>query len=60
MKAIAINSWAGLLFHRCEVLGETKTKYRVRLLSDTMLPGGRRRKTGDVVLIPKYALRDLR
>jgi hypothetical protein len=59
MKAIALNSWAGLLFYRCEVLGETKTRYRVRLLEDTMLPGRRRRKTGDVVLIPKYALRDL-
>jgi len=57
-RTMAINSWAGLVYHRCKVLGETKTKYRVRLLDDTLLPGGRHQKAGDVVLVPKHAVRD--
>ena len=51
-RTMAINRWAGLVYHRCKVLGETKTKYRVRLLDDTLLPGGRHQKAGDVVLVP--------
>ena len=57
-RTMAINRWAGLVYHRCKVLGETKTKYRVRLLDDTLLPGGRHQKAGDVVLVPKHAVRD--
>jgi len=58
LKAIATNSWADRLHHPCEIIGETRTRYRVRLLEEALLPGGRRGKTGDVVLVPKYAVPD--
>jgi hypothetical protein len=44
LKAIATNSWARRLHHPCEIIGETKIRYRVRMLEEALLPGGRRRK----------------
>jgi hypothetical protein len=56
VKAIATDRWAGRVYYPCEIIGETKTRYRVRLLQDALLPGRRRMKAGDIVLVPKHAI----
>jgi len=52
-----LDSWAGRQRVACEILAETPKKYRVKLLADALLPGGRHRAAGDVVLVPRYAVR---
>ena len=51
-----LDGWAGRLRIPVQVIGETRTKYRVRLGSDAMLPGRRHCEAGDEVLVPKYAV----
>lgn len=46
--------WYGSVNIPIRVLGETPKRYRVRLLADARLPGGRDRRAGDVVLLPKW------
>ncbi len=59
MATLEIDGWAGRTSHPIEVIGETPTRYRVRLIEDTRLPGRYRQGAkGDVVLVPKYAVRD--
>lgn len=54
---LALHGWHGRVEVSVRVLYATPTKYRVRLLADALLPGGRRRKNGDVVLVPRTAVR---
>lgn len=57
MSTLELDGWMGRTSHPVEVIGETPTRYRVRLLEDTRLPGRRRGAKGDVVLVPKHAVR---
>jgi len=58
MATLELDGWAGRTHWPVEVVGETPTRYRVRLLQDTRLPGRwREGHAGDVVLVPKYAIR---
>ena len=55
-KLLAVDSWTRP-YVRVEVLGETKTKYCVRLFEPTFLKGKHVDKNA-VVLVPKYSVRD--
>lgn len=55
--AILIEGWAGRDEIPGEIVGETASRYRVKLLRDARLPGGRDCSAGDVRLIPKSAVR---
>jgi DNA-binding NtrC family response regulator len=48
-----LNSWAGRSRHRVVVIGETAKRYRIRY-EDT--PALQRWQTGEVYLVPKYAI----
>lgn len=54
---LVINSWAGRREIPIEILGETRTKFRVKLLADALIPVRRHRVAGDVLLVPKHAVR---
>ena len=53
---LLLDSWAGRRQIPVQVVGETPTRYRVRLEADALLPGGRHCKAGAVVLAPKHAV----
>ena len=57
MPTLEIDGWAGRVSTPVEVIGETPSRYRIRLLQDTRLPGNRRGAKGDVVLVPRYAIK---
>ena len=57
MAKLMMDDWAGRHSIECEVIGETPKRYRIKLLEDAQLPSSRSCKAGDVVLVPKYALR---
>ena len=54
---LRLDSWAGREQYRCEIVGETPTRYRIRLLEPARLPGNRNYQAGDVVLVPKHAIK---
>jgi hypothetical protein len=54
---ICLDGWGGISNHQVLVIGETKDRYRVKLLEDTRMPGNRLKLAGEVVLVPKYAVR---
>jgi hypothetical protein len=53
---VCLQSWAGYSEHPVEIIGETRTKYRVRALESFKLPGRWIHKDG-VDLVPKHALK---
>lgn len=55
-RVVAINSWAGRRTYAVEVVGETKTRYRVKAIHFMILPGRRCVAAGQVVLVPKHAV----
>ena len=57
MAKLLMDDWAGRHSVECEVIGETPKRYRIKLLQDARLPGNRQREAGDVVLVPKHAVR---
>jgi len=57
MPRLMLDGWGGRSEHPVEIVGETPKKYRVRLLGYVRLPGGREGKKGDVVLVPKHAVK---
>ena len=57
MAILVLDGWAGRERIPCEVIGETPKRYRIKLQQDALLPSRRHCKAGDVVLVPKYALR---
>ena len=54
---LLLDGWAGRSEHLVEVIGETPKRYRVELLCDVRLPSRREGKAGDVVLVPKHAIK---
>ena len=60
-KALALETWAGRRYYPCEVLSQTRTKYRVKLLAKdgVMLPGKRHAVYGQIVTVPKRAIYDI-
>lgn len=57
MAKLIMDDWAGRHAISCEVIGETPKRYRIKLQQDALLPSRRHCKAGDVVLVPKYAVR---
>jgi hypothetical protein len=53
---VCLQSWAGYSEHPVEIIGETRTKYRVRALESFKLPGRWIHKDG-VDLVPKPAVK---
>ena len=55
---LVIDSWAAPVRKPVRIVGETRTKYAVRLLEDCRMPGRKQEVTraGLVVLVPKYAV----
>ena len=58
MPYLLLDSWAGQKRVPVQKLGETRTKYRIKLLAACRLPDRRWRDVGDVVLVPKTAVRE--
>ena len=60
-KALALETWAGRRYYPCEILSQTPTKYRVKLLAKdgVTLPGKRYAGYGQIVTVPKRRLRHL-
>lgn len=58
MMVVAVETWAGTRTHPVEIVGETKLRYRVKALANLMLPGKRFVAEGEIVLVPKYAVRE--
>jgi hypothetical protein len=57
MKAmVCLQSWAGYTEHPVEIIGETRTRYRVRALESFKLPRRWIHKDG-VALVPKHAVK---
>ena len=55
---LLLNGWYGRTEIPVKVIGETPKKYRIKLTRLTKLPGRNRwGQVGDVVLVPKYAIR---
>ena len=57
MAILVLDGWAGRERIPCEVIGETPKRYRIKLLADAQLPSRRSCWAGDVVLVPKYAVK---
>ena len=54
---LVLDSWAGRERIPVEVVGETRTRYRVRLMQNCRLPGRKWHDAGEVILVPKYAVK---
>jgi hypothetical protein len=57
---LLIQSWAGLIRHEIEIVGQTPKKYRVKWIKDEpFIPpkSGTVRQKGDIFLVPKTAVR---
>ena len=54
---LRLDSWAGREYVPVMIVGETPKRYRIRLLRDALLPSRRQCKAGDVVSVPKYAVK---
>lgn len=53
---LGVNSWAGLIWTKVEIVGETPKRFRVRMLKETKIPGSVL-QAGDEALVPKTAIR---
>ena len=53
---LGLTDWHGLTWHPVTIIGETRTKYRIRLEQGVRLPGGRDKAAQEVVLVPKHAV----
>ena len=54
---VVTDDWAGINRIPCRIVGETKTRYRVKFEQDVKIPPQRHVKAGEVVLVPKHAVR---
>ncbi len=54
---LVTDGWAGITKVPVKIEGETPKKYLVMLEGDCRLPGKRIGKKGEVILVPKYAVR---
>ena len=51
-----MDGWAGRRNYPVEVLSETPKRYRIKLLMGSFRQGHRKRRCGDVFLVPKHAV----
>lgn len=58
LHVVAIETWAGRRTHPVQIVGDTKTRYRIKALASMMLPGKRFVREGEIVLVPKHAVRE--
>lgn len=57
---LCINAWYGRGETEVEIVKETAKRYLIRGVVDgTLIPGGRRLNKGDVVYVPKYAIKQV-
>jgi len=57
MGTLHIDGWAGRIDQRVDVVGETRTRYRIRAIERTKLAGrGRWLHRGETALVPKAAV----
>ena len=54
---IAVDGWSGIRKIKCTVIGETKRRYKVKLLESAKLPSNKIGREGDEILVPKHAVR---
>lgn len=54
---VQLDAWASPQQQAVEVIGETKTRYRIRAIKKTRLGGCRYLQAGDAVLVPMSAVR---
>ncbi len=54
---LELDGWAGRVSVPCEIIGETRSRYLVRLGTDCRLPGRRHGRAGHEYRIPKDAVR---
>lgn len=54
---IVTESWAGIRKIPCEIVGETRRKLKVKLIESARLPNKRFGSVGDIILVPKHAVR---
>ena len=54
---LCMDGWAGRVEVPITIIGETAKRYRVILGRDCTLPSSRRGLKGDVLLVPKSAVR---
>ncbi len=57
MTYLCLNDWAGFHKHPVEIVRETPKRYQVRLLEDMRLPSRRWGQKGQLVMVPKYAIK---
>lgn len=56
---LVLDGWAGASRQRVEVMGATRTRYRIRAIEETRLAGRLRSlKPGESAFVPKRAIRD--
>lgn len=55
---LLIDSWAGRSRHPVEIISETPKRYKVKLLTEVLLPSKRSGSPGDVVLVPKFSVKE--
>jgi hypothetical protein len=60
-KRLALETWTGRRYYPCEVLGQTRSKYRIKLFAKdgVMLLGKHRTVYGQIVTVPKQAVYDI-
>jgi hypothetical protein len=54
---IVVDGWSGIRKIKCIVIGETKRRYKVKLLESAKLPSNKIGREGDEILVPKHAVR---
>lgn len=56
-STIALEGRGGsIIFRPIEVIGETPTRYKIRLVEDIKIPDARQYKEGEVLFVPKAAV----
>jgi len=53
---LSLESWAGTLRKRVEIIGETPRRYRIRVVDGYRVRGRRSFSPGDVTLVPRWAI----
>ena len=54
---LCLEGWAGRRMVPAILVGQTAKRFRIRLAEGTNLPGGRWARAGQIVLVPKWAVK---
>jgi hypothetical protein len=54
---LCMDGWAGRIEKRCVIVKETPKRLLIRLEEDCVMRGGRWKRKGEEVYVPKYAIR---